>query len=147
MTNEPAHAPAGRTSAGALILCGALGIVFGAMAALNVAGRMVPPATEARVLMQLLEIEYGQADEALRAATCQPPAPERLQMITTLVAMIPLALADTLVVDEELQRKSRELQAGVRRLGTERGCPGLRSALRDIDAACRDCHDQYRTGG
>ena len=61
-----AKGAAGR-GAGALVLCGLLGIVIGLMAGLNVARRMTPPATESRLIMQLLDVELRVMDAEARA--------------------------------------------------------------------------------
>lgn len=129
-------------------LCGLLGIVIGMTGGVNIARRLVPPATEARLVMQLLELEQVALDRDAMAGNCSPLPSERMQLLTALIELIPLSMRDTLVVDADFEREVQRLRAAAQTLAQPgNSCGHRRNALKAIDAACSECHEAYRTGG
>lgn len=149
MSTSPASRNARGGGAVALGLCALLGIVVGLMAGLNIARRMVPAPTEARLTMQLLELEHSALQSGAATVKCPRVAAERMQLLFALVELIPTSLRDTLVVDAEFERHVQNLREGVRALAElpPADCRRRRTELERIDATCRDCHRAFRSAG
>ncbi|MEO6065284.1 MAG: hypothetical protein ABIP49_05850, partial [Lysobacterales bacterium] len=143
-------AGAGRSRAGAFALCALLAIAIGFTMGLNIARRLVPPPTEARLVMQLLEVEQIALNTDAARRVCASLPPERMRLLTTLIDLIPMSMRDTLVVDAAFDRQVQRLRDAIHPLADvqqNRDCPSRRRVLNAIDSACRDCHRQFRSGG
>lgn len=141
---------AGGSSAGALAVCALLGVAIGLTMGLNIARRLVPPATEARLVMQLLEVEQIALNTDAARGGCASLPPERVRLLTALTDLIPMSMRDTLVVDAAFDLQVQRLRDAIHPLADarqKRDCPSRRRDLDAIDAACRDCHRQFRSGG
>ncbi len=147
MSNAPITPPGSRRIF-SLAICVAIGIFIGLMCGLSLARRLVPAPTESRLVMQLLALEHETATMQARTGRCEPLSPARASAVESLVELVTPSLRDALVVDEGFERKVEHLRQAVRDFNASprRDCVTHRRMLAAIDSACRDCHQEYRSG-
>lgn len=143
------RANSARIGPAALLAVGAVALGAGMLLGLNIARLLTVPPGESRLLMQMLAHQQATLVAEVSRNRCSVIPEERLQAIAALVELIPASLRDSIVLDQrftELHGDLRKAMEPLRSSAAVGDCGSRDLVLDAIDGACRDCHEEYRTG-